>query len=59
MKIIIFNCLIIAQIFEIKVKNIDNILNIKDELEKLLEFKNIIINKLKNEVIIEEPNILK
>ena len=44
----IFNCLIIAQIFEIKVNSIDNILNIKNELEKLLKFKNIIINKLKN-----------
>lgn len=45
----IFNCLIIAQIFEIKIENINNILNIKDELEKLLKFKNIIINKLKND----------
>jgi len=43
------NCLIIAQIFNIKVNNINNILNIKDELEKLLKVKNIIINKLKDD----------
>ena len=45
------NCLIIAQIFNIKVNDINNILNIKDELEKLLKVKNIIINKLKDDNI--------
>uniref|UniRef100_A0A6C0H929 site-specific DNA-methyltransferase (adenine-specific) n=1 Tax=viral metagenome TaxID=1070528 RepID=A0A6C0H929_9ZZZZ len=47
----IFNYLIIAQIFKIKINNINNILNIKDELENLLKFKNIIINKLKDDNI--------
>ena len=50
------NCLIIAQIFKIKVNNISNILKIKDELEKLLIFKNIIINKLKNDDINKDVN---
>uniref|UniRef100_A0A6C0H8R6 site-specific DNA-methyltransferase (adenine-specific) n=1 Tax=viral metagenome TaxID=1070528 RepID=A0A6C0H8R6_9ZZZZ len=45
------NCLIIAQIFNIKVNDINNILNIKDELENLLKVKNIIINKLKDDNI--------